>query len=274
MLAAQRLGLRRPPRPGLPARQRPLVADAQPPLRPGRPRLRDRLVRQEPVPQQQSRRARQDAGPDLQDQPRERSAREGRPARRSPSERLVELQLHRNDWYVRHARRILQERGPDPKVHARLKAILQTNPDVTRKLRALWALHVTGGLTEQDMIELLVARERVRPELGGAAPRRGQERPRTPRCASSRRWRRATARRWCASTSPARFSACRPRSGGTPSPACCARAEDAKDQNEPLMAWWAAEPLGAAGPAARAHPGRRLEAAADVFVHGAADCRV
>jgi putative membrane-bound dehydrogenase-like protein len=71
-----------------------------------------------------------------------------------PSDRLVELQLNRNDWYVRHARRILQERGPDPKVHARLKQILKENPDVTRKLRALWALHVTNGLTEQDFREL------------------------------------------------------------------------------------------------------------------------
>lgn len=26
-------------------------------------------------------------------------------------EQLVELQLHRNDWYVRQSRRILQERG-------------------------------------------------------------------------------------------------------------------------------------------------------------------
>ena len=71
------------------------------------------------------------------------------------SEQLVGLQLHRNDWYVRHARRILQERGPDAKVHAGLKRILHDNPDVTRKLRALWALHVTGGLTEGDLMALL-----------------------------------------------------------------------------------------------------------------------
>lgn len=71
------------------------------------------------------------------------------------SEALVDLQLNRNDWYVRHARRILQERGPDPKVHAKLKVILRDNPDVTRKLRALWALHVTGGLTQAELLELL-----------------------------------------------------------------------------------------------------------------------
>ena len=71
------------------------------------------------------------------------------------SEQLVDLQLQHNDWYVRHARRILQERGPDPKVHERLKRMLHDNPDVTRKLRALWALHVTKGLTERDLQELL-----------------------------------------------------------------------------------------------------------------------
>jgi hypothetical protein len=71
------------------------------------------------------------------------------------SEQLVDLQLQKNDWYVQHARRILQERGPDPKVHERLKRMLHDNPDVTRKLRALWALHVTHGLTERDLHDLL-----------------------------------------------------------------------------------------------------------------------
>ena len=73
------------------------------------------------------------------------------------SEELVDLQLHRNDWYVQHARRLLQERGPDPKVHARLQGILRDQPDVTRKLRAMWALHVTGGLREAALVTLLDA---------------------------------------------------------------------------------------------------------------------
>jgi hypothetical protein len=71
------------------------------------------------------------------------------------SAELVELQLNKNDWYVRHARRILQERGADPQVHAGLKAILNENPDVTRRLRALWALRVTEGLTDKDLLDLL-----------------------------------------------------------------------------------------------------------------------
>lgn len=71
------------------------------------------------------------------------------------SQELVEYQLHTNDWYVRHARLILQQRGPDAQVHQALKKILHENPDITRKLRALWALHVTEGLTDRELINLL-----------------------------------------------------------------------------------------------------------------------
>jgi len=68
---------------------------------------------------------------------------------------LVECQLKKNEWYVRQARQILQERGPNKKVHKMLKEILANNPDETRKLRALWALHVTKGLEEKDLLDLL-----------------------------------------------------------------------------------------------------------------------
>jgi hypothetical protein len=68
---------------------------------------------------------------------------------------LVNYQLHRNEWYVRQARTILQERGPNKKVHKALKEILAKNPDETRKLRALWTLHVTKGLTEKELTDLL-----------------------------------------------------------------------------------------------------------------------
>ncbi len=74
---------------------------------------------------------------------------------RLPSSELVAMQLHRNDWYVQHARRLLQERGPDAAVHAGLKRLLAGQTDDTRRLRAMWALHVTGGLTEADLVALL-----------------------------------------------------------------------------------------------------------------------
>jgi putative membrane-bound dehydrogenase-like protein len=66
---------------------------------------------------------------------------------------LVKLQLHTNDWFVRHARRVLQERAAAGKLardtHGALTKIVRENPDVTRKLRALWVLHVTGALVPQ-----------------------------------------------------------------------------------------------------------------------------
>ncbi len=74
---------------------------------------------------------------------------------RLASAELVKLQLSPNDWYVRHARRILQERGPDPEAHKALLAILRDNPDPARKLRALWALHATGGAPEPLLLDLL-----------------------------------------------------------------------------------------------------------------------
>src|SRR5262249_3488464 len=65
----------------------------------------------------------------------------------------------KNDWHVRHARRLLQERAAagklSPGVREELRKILKENEDVTRKLRALWALHVTGGLEEPLTLELL-----------------------------------------------------------------------------------------------------------------------
>jgi putative membrane-bound dehydrogenase-like protein len=63
---------------------------------------------------------------------------------------LAELVLEKNDWYVRHSRRILQERAAAGKLDAgardRLAEIAATHPDATRRLRALWALNVIGEL--------------------------------------------------------------------------------------------------------------------------------
>ena len=78
---------------------------------------------------------------------------------RVKDEELVKLQLHKNDWFVRHARRILQERAAAGKLSAdtapALRAVLNDNPDVTRKLRALWALHGIGGLGKEVLATLL-----------------------------------------------------------------------------------------------------------------------
>ena len=82
---------------------------------------------------------------------------------------LVELQQHRNDWYVRHARRNLQERRATPNwdpspVHAVLRTQYDSEElDAPRRLRAMWALRVTLGLDEADLVDALTDRhEHVR----------------------------------------------------------------------------------------------------------------
>jgi putative membrane-bound dehydrogenase-like protein len=78
---------------------------------------------------------------------------------RLSDEDLVKLQRHKNDWFVRHARRLLHERHAAGKLGANLAdpllRWLRKDPDVTRRLRALWALHVVGKTDEALLTELL-----------------------------------------------------------------------------------------------------------------------
>jgi len=74
---------------------------------------------------------------------------------------LVALQLHKNDWLVSHARRILQERAAVGKLATgtrdALAEMFVEQPDVTRKLRALWVLYVTGEIEDTSKSLLLFA---------------------------------------------------------------------------------------------------------------------
>ena len=157
---------------------------------------------------------------------------------------LVELQLHQNDWYVRHARRLLQERGPDRAVHAALKRMLRDNPDVTRRLRALWALHATLGLSDRELVALLADRdEHVR---GWAVQLLAEDRE-VPRQAVARMT-------TMAKDDPSPFVRMYIASALQRMPVeqrwevlagLSSHAEDADDHNLPLMVWYAAEPLAA-----------------------------
>src|SRR5262249_40570037 len=72
---------------------------------------------------------------------------------------LAEMVLEKNDWYVRHSRRLLGERAAAGKVdeaaRKRLVEIATTNADETRRLRAIWTLHVAGGIPEELAAQLL-----------------------------------------------------------------------------------------------------------------------
>jgi putative membrane-bound dehydrogenase-like protein len=72
---------------------------------------------------------------------------------------LVDLQSHRNDWYVRRARLQLQQRAAagklDPRVAPALWAQFERTASIPGLLRALWALHVTNHLPAERLLTLL-----------------------------------------------------------------------------------------------------------------------
>ncbi len=75
------------------------------------------------------------------------------------NDELVGLLEHRNDWFVRHARRVLQERaasGADlSAVRTRLRRKVLSDADITRRLRALWALASIEELEPAWLLDLL-----------------------------------------------------------------------------------------------------------------------
>jgi putative membrane-bound dehydrogenase-like protein len=164
-------------------------------------------------------------------------------------EALARLQLHRNDWYVRTARRILQERaaaGKDlSRAHGVLREIERTNIDVGRRLRAIWALHASGGLDEPAYRALLDDRsEHVRAwavrllvDRGTPLPAvldhltelgRGDPSPKVRLSLASALNRLPLENRWALAE------------------ALAGHKEDAGDRVLPLMVWYGVEPLVAA----------------------------
>ena len=148
---------------------------------------------------------------------------------------------------MRHSRRILQERAAagklDPQVRKRLAEIATTNPDETRRLRAMWALDVTGGVPAELIPKLLADKnEYVRawavqlsidhekanlaellPQFATMAAKDASQIVRLYLASAMQRI--PAGERWNVLQ----------RLG--------AHAEDVKDQNLPLMYWYAAEPL-------------------------------
>jgi len=161
---------------------------------------------------------------------------------------LIAYQLHPNDWYVRHARRLIQERGLKPEGVAALEKILFENPDDTRQLRALWTLHCGGGLAEATALRALKAKSEV---VRGWAI--------TLLCESGKPSDAALAEMtYVAKSDPAPLVRLRIASALQRVPVAqrwpalmelASKAQDAGDQNLPLMIWYAAEPAVAADPA-------------------------
>ncbi|MEX2118679.1 MAG: PVC-type heme-binding CxxCH protein [Pirellulales bacterium] len=159
---------------------------------------------------------------------------------------LVELMLHKNDWFVSHARRILAERaaaGPiDPQARAGLLRMLDEHPDVSRRLRALWALHVTGSLqpallnrqldSEAEHLRAWAVRLELEDHL---APPQVLN-----RLADMARHDPSAVVRLSLASGLQRLP---PADRWEIAAALALRGEDAEDANLPLMLWYAVEPL-------------------------------
>ena len=70
---------------------------------------------------------------------------------------LARLQTHSNEWHARMARRLLQERavaGNDLRqAREHLFELYSRSESIPHRLRAMWALHTTGGLSEEWLLE-------------------------------------------------------------------------------------------------------------------------
>ncbi|MCZ6675348.1 MAG: c-type cytochrome, partial [Verrucomicrobia bacterium] len=78
---------------------------------------------------------------------------------RASDSELVNFQLHKNDWYSRTARRLLNERATrgelSPDTKNKLQDMATTHVDASRRLRGLWALHAIDGLEDSLAKKLL-----------------------------------------------------------------------------------------------------------------------
>ena len=81
---------------------------------------------------------------------------------------LVDLQAVPSEWHARRARGILQHRAANSTLangtHAQLRTLFDANPNAGPsnpdwRLRAFWALHVTNGLTLQNLQTALADRD-------------------------------------------------------------------------------------------------------------------
>ncbi len=159
---------------------------------------------------------------------------------------LVLMQSDPNEWYARHARRILQERGPNLEVSRMLEALGKTTVDQPEtRLRILWTRHAIGGLGDTAAVlkRLNDADEMIRAwtiQLAIEA--------KTPASAVLAKWAEL------ALSDPSPVVRLYLASGLQRLPlyerwdilaGLVSHAEDAADHNLPLMYWYAAEPLAA-----------------------------
>ncbi len=171
---------------------------------------------------------------------------------------LARLQTSQNDWQARQARRVLADRarGGSPMKEGReaLQRLAKSDTNEVNRLRALWALHVSGGVENELLLSKLDGSEHERAwairlleeashfSVAAADFFRHLAESELPRIAVSEP--SALVRLTLASLLQKLPLAQRPALAQ----ALLAHAEDAQDHNQPLMLWYGIEPLVANGP--------------------------
>jgi putative membrane-bound dehydrogenase-like protein len=166
-------------------------------------------------------------------------------------EELVKAQLHRNDWRVRQARLILQERAfagkLDPALSSRLWETAGEQKDAPRKLRALWALYAVGGADEKKLLALLDSEHEtvrgwaVRLLVDAGLPSKDAVEKLTAQAIKEKSpWVRLAL-----ASSLQKLTRARPWALAE---ALLTHGEDVADANLPLMLWYGIEPLVPADP--------------------------
>jgi putative membrane-bound dehydrogenase-like protein len=163
-----------------------------------------------------------------------------------PSTDLVGLEKCPNEWTARHARRLLQERGPDPATRTALRRMIDREESEPLRLRALWSLAAIDGLgtdlptllgdrheyVQAWAVQLLLEKKEIAQadlaELERLAASTQSPVVRLYLAAGLQRI--PVASRWGIAES------------------LLARGEDASDPSLPKMIWYGVEPLAAADP--------------------------
>jgi hypothetical protein len=176
-------------------------------------------------------------------------------------EALVQAQMHRNDWYARHARRVLQERAArdgvkesaqmyirrllgleEQRPHTLVNDVFRASTDSVSQARLLWAAHVLNALQHADRVALLASSNELMRAwtIQLACEDKNVSESLLREFARMAREDKSPVVRLYLASALQRIPV---EKRGEILEGLLAHAEDATDHNLPLMYWYAAEPL-------------------------------
>ncbi len=162
---------------------------------------------------------------------------------------LIDLSQHKNQWIVRHARRILQERhAAGAKIDAApLAKMLRSASTDVGQLQALWALQAVGQVDEALRLELMDSPHDV--VRGWAVQLELEDRQASPSVlAKLAELATRDPSAWVRLALAAGLQRLELSERWPIATALAAHGEDAADTNLTLMLWYAVEPLAASDP--------------------------